>query len=211
MNKQESTPRKKKGIKYFVVTGVSFSLMLSVLLSPMLLIAGGAYLGGLYFDRKESKIAADGIKTTATVFDATYDHLGSLLQGTADNKTNKSSSQRNNSAECTIFYRFDTQDGQTIEGSVNREYYSLEHAKSEIGSEIDIVYSAADPNVYETGVGHTNTQAEAMYWIAIAFVVIWGLCAMAGAFYPIVEEFKSKSRKKQKQKRIKKQKEKRLA
>ena len=92
--------------------------------------------------------------------------------------------------------RFAAQDGQQIEGSINREYESLEAAKSEIGSEFEVVYSASDPNVYETAIGHTETQADAMNGIAIAFVVIWFLSVAGFAIYQQVQLLKPKSRKK---------------
>ena len=193
-------------VKKLLLACIGYSLMGAVMLSPMLLLTAGCYLGGRYFDRKDSTLSSDGIKTTATVFDATYDQLGSLLQGQADNKTNRANYQRDDSSKCTIYYRFLTQDGQAIEGSVNREYASLEAAKSEIGSEIDIVYSAADPTVYETGVGHTNSQSDAMYWIAFAFFALWVLGVIGFMFVPIVEKFKPKSRKKRIEELKKKQK-----
>ena len=162
----------------FFSLSIAFAVMAAILCSPILLIAGAAYLGGLYFGNKDSKIKADGIAATATVYDVGRDHLGALLQGNADNKMNKTGAQRNDMTQCTIYYRFVAQDGQQIEGSYNREYESLEAAKVEIGNELQVVYSAADPSVFETAIGHTESQTDAMYWIAIAFVVIWLLSAI---------------------------------
>ncbi len=122
----------------------------------MLLISGVAYLGGRYFDNKQDKIEGDGITAMATVYDATYDKLVSFLQGNVDNETNRMGYQRSDSDKCTIYYRFETLDGQQIEGSVNRDYASLEAAKSEIGTEFEVIYSATDPTVFETRQGNTS-------------------------------------------------------
>lgn len=176
----------------------------SVLFSPMLLIAAGAYFGGRYFDGKDSKLSKDGVVATATVYDAGYDHVGSLLQGQADNKMDRANYQRNDSAKCTIYYRFVTQEGQKIEGSVNREYASLEDAKSEIGNEFEVVYSAADPSVYETRAGHTGSQSDAMDGIAIAFFALWLLSSLGLSLYSTLRLLKPKSGKKQNEKRKKK-------
>jgi hypothetical protein len=210
VHEKEIDMREKEGIidtvKKLVVASVGYGVMGCVLFSPMLLIVGGAYFGGRYFDRKESKIAEDAMTATATVYDATYDKLGTFLQVETDSKLNRTGAQRHDGSKCTIYYRFLTEDGQTIEGSTNREYSSLDAAKSEIGTEFEVVYSAADPSVYETAKGHTNSQADAMYWIAIAFLVIYVLCVIGMMFVPLVKTFKPKPRKQRIEELKKKQK-----
>ena len=170
-------------------------LMMAILLSPMLLIAGAAYWGGRYFERKDSQLSVDGITTTATIVDVTFDHLGSLLQGGTDNALNRSGAQRNDNDYCKIQYRFRTEDGQEIEGSISRVYDSLEDAKSLIGNEFEIVYSAADPSIYETKLGHTESQASAMEIISFVFLGLWGVSAIGAGGWMTLSLAKPKSRK----------------
>ncbi len=173
-------------MKTLCFSTIRYGIIGTVLGIPVLLIVAGAAYFSRYYERKVATLVDNGIVTTATVYDAGYDKLGSFLQGNADNKTGKSGYQRNDSAKCMIYYRFVTEDGEQVEGSINREYASLDDAKLEIGTEIDIVYSANDPSVFETGVGHTKSQASAMYWIAVAFLVIYLLMVMAFLLIGIV-------------------------
>ncbi|MEL7499722.1 MAG: hypothetical protein AAFN77_19115 [Planctomycetota bacterium] len=162
-----------------------FSSVASIALitSPLLLLAGGFEIAAFAYSQKLDALDRDGIKTTATVYKVTHDRVGEALQSNSEDLRRTVSSKKSRVRHWKLHYRFTTIGLEDVTGSFNVQSYG----QPQLGENLEVRYLAADPSVHETAVGHTNSQASALHWIAIAFVSIWigtGLVAGVKAILP---------------------------
>ncbi|MEM9776790.1 MAG: hypothetical protein AAF902_19575 [Chloroflexota bacterium] len=147
----------------------------------------GAFAYGRYADRFEQEgIVATGIVTAVEQYEAVkitdfyeeFRRIGS-----------------NGDIVTLISYDYQDEAGNTYsdeEKSINLE---VEHIPK-VGSGFEMRYLASDPTVHETRIGHIESNASVMHWMAAAFgalafgYVIWGAFAARKEFNSTTEKRK---------------------
>lgn len=153
-----------------------------VLTSPLLLIAGGCEIAAFVFGDKSEILDRNGVVATAIVYKVSKDRLGEGLQTNSEYQRGVGSANRSRITHWTLHYRFTANDQTEVTGSYNVQTYE----KPELGRELEVRYLASDPSVYETAVGHTESQTAALHWIAFAFCAIWFACIFVSAVKAVV-------------------------